>query len=149
MDAFAEMIDEGMKRKCWGYARLSVEIGVLPSGGIFNSTQIRRLRLGERRNLTRELVERLVQVLDLPEEEAWHAAGLWPPDLDIDAYRRYRHRLAVVGASSGQPKPTTGRFAGARTSWHRPGQRPLPDRRRRERRDRRGLYVVTQDERAS
>ena len=112
MDAFAEMIDEGMKRKGWGYNRLSVEIGVLPGGGIFNPTQIRRLRFGERKNLSRELVERLVQVLDLDEGAAWHAAGIWPPDLDLDSYRRYRHRLAVVGASSDVPNPKSGRSSG-------------------------------------
>src|SRR6266567_2470967 len=116
MDAFAELIDEAMKRKGWGYARLSVEIGVLPGGGIFNSTQIRRLRLGERRNLTRELVERLVQVLDLDEGAAWHAAGIWPPDLDLDSYRRFRHQLTVVGASSDRPRPKSGRSSGDRSS---------------------------------
>jgi hypothetical protein len=96
MDAFAEMIDEGMRRKGWGYNRLSVEIGVLPGGGIFNPTQIRRLRFGERKQLSRQLVERLAEVLDLDQGEAFHAAGLWPPDLDLEGYRRFR-ALAANG----------------------------------------------------
>jgi len=137
MDGFAELIDEAMKRKGWGYARLSVEIGVLPSGSIFNSTQIRRLRLGERRNLTRELVERLVQVLDLDEERAWFLSGLWPPDFDLEDYRRYRHRLAVVGAPSDQHNPNSGRYL------EFPGRRRgLDRRRRRDRRDHRHLHLV-------
>lgn len=128
MDAFAEMIDEGMQRKGWGYNRLSVQIGVLPGGGIFNPTQIRRLRFGERKNLSPELVRRLIDVLDLPEEEAWHAAGLWPPDLDVDGYRRYRHQLAAVGAASDQRDPKNGRSTG----W--PARRRGRDRRQRDRR---------------
>ena len=101
MDAFAEMIDEGMQRKGWGYNRLSVQIGVLPEGGIFNPTQIRRLRFGERKYLNRELVARLIEVLDLDPAEAWHASGLWPPDLDLEGYRRFRqHALAGTGPRS-------------------------------------------------
>ncbi|HEY5988369.1 MAG TPA: helix-turn-helix transcriptional regulator [Streptosporangiaceae bacterium] len=102
MGTFAEIIDEAMKRKGWGYNRLSVEIGVLPSGGIFNPTQIRRLRLGERKHMSPELLERLIEVLDLPEDEAYHAAGLWPPGLDLEGYRRYRH-LAASGRMTLSP----------------------------------------------
>lgn len=98
MGTFAEIIDEAMKRKGWGYNRLSVEIGVLPSGGIFNPTQIRRLRLGERKHMSPELLERLIEVLDLPEDEAYHAAGLWPPGLNLEEYRRFRH-LAATSAN--------------------------------------------------
>ena len=88
MGTFAAIFDEAMKRKGWGYNRLSVEIGVLPSGGIFNPTQIRRLRLGERKHMSHELLERLIDVLDLDPAEAWAAAGLLPPGTTADMLRK-------------------------------------------------------------
>jgi hypothetical protein len=36
------------------------------------------------------LVQRLIELLDLDPAEAWATAGLWPPDLDVDGYRRHR-----------------------------------------------------------
>ena len=106
-EAFAEVIDEAMRRKGWGYNRLSVEIGLLEGGRIFNPTQIRRLRLGERQNLSRELVQRLIDVLDLDPDLSWHAAGLWPPDLDVEGYRRYRQRAFL---NSSNPDALTHRL---------------------------------------
>jgi hypothetical protein len=125
---FGELVAEAMRRKRWGDYHVSAAIGLLPGNKVINNTQVRRIRTGERQNLTRDLVERLVQVLDLDEEQAWFLSGLWPPDLSVDGYRRYRHRLAVVGASSDQPDPKSGRF------WRSPGQRRGPERRRRDRR---------------
>jgi len=127
---FGELVAEAMRRKGWGDYHVSAAIGLLPDNKVINNTQIRRIRTGERQNLTRELVAQLISALDLPEEEAWHAAGLWPPDLDVDGYRQYRHHLAAVGAISEQGSPTTGR------SWRRAGDR--------RRRDRRHLRLVPQ-----
>ncbi len=131
---FGALVAEAMRRKGWGDYHVSAAIGLLPGDKVINNTQIRRIRTGERQNLTRDLVERLVRVLDLDEEQAWFLSGLWPPDLSIDGYRRYRHRLAVVGASSDRPRPNTGR------SWRPADRRFAPDRRRR---DRRGLRVIS------
>jgi hypothetical protein len=97
MKTFADLIDEAMRRKGWGYGRLSVKLGELPDGSILNATQIRRLRRGQRQNLTPELVQRLIDVLGLDPAEAWHAAGLWPPDLSADDYRVF---AAVGGAAA-------------------------------------------------
>ncbi len=132
---FGELVAEAMRRKGWGDYHVSAAIGLLPGDKVINNTQIRRIRTGERQNLTRELVERLVQVLDLDEEQAWFLSGLWPPGLSVEDYRRFRHRLAVVGASSDQHNPKSGRFVGDRSPWVRPAER-------RRRRDRRGFYVV-------
>jgi hypothetical protein len=121
MGTFAEMFDEAMKRKGWGYNRLSVEIGVLPSGGIFNPTQIRRLRLGERKHMSHELLARLIDVLDLDPAEAWAAAGLLPPGTTADHLRKLD--LVATGARVVSP-----------------GKRPLGTDRRRG--DRRRLHLV-------
>ncbi len=103
MGTFAAIFDEAMKRKGWGYNRLSVEIGVLPSGGIFNPTQIRRLRLGERKHMSHELLERLIDVLDLDPAEAWAAAGLLPPGTTADMLRK----LELVATSPMTQLPGT------------------------------------------
>lgn len=94
---FGELVEWGSRRKGWSDYQLSAAIGLLPGDRPFNPTQIRRLRTGERQHLSRELVERLIEVLGLDPEEAWHAAGLWPPDLDLEGYRRFRQR-ALLGA---------------------------------------------------
>lgn len=101
METFADLINEAMARKRtpegrpWSDYTLSAAIGLLPGDRSFNAKQVWRLRRGERQTLTRELVERLVSILDLPEDQAWHAAGLWPPDLDLESYRRYRQFAAT------------------------------------------------------
>lgn len=81
---FGELLAEAMARKGLSDYKLSAAIGLLPGNRVFNNVQIRRLRLGERKHMSPELLERLIQVLDLPEDEAYHAAGLWPPGLDVD-----------------------------------------------------------------
>jgi transcriptional regulator with XRE-family HTH domain len=129
---FGALIEAERLKRGWTRSKLAVMVGVLDDGSALDATQIRRIVEGIRK-LTHELVQRLIAALDLPEEEAWHAAGLWPPDLTIEDYRRYRHRLAVVGAPSDQHNPNTGRSG----RW--PGQRRGPDRRRR---DRRSLHLV-------
>ena len=135
METFGELLAEAMDRKGWGDYHVSAAIGLLPGNKVINNTQIRRIRVGERQNLSRELVQRLIEVLDLDEAEAWHAAGMWPPDLDVQGYRQFRqHALAAVGATgaadaaSDQPDPKNG------PSWRRPGQRRPSDRRLERRR---------------
>ncbi|HEY5987166.1 MAG TPA: hypothetical protein VIV12_12450 [Streptosporangiaceae bacterium] len=109
MKTFAELVDEAMKQKGWGYGRLSVKLGELSDGSFLNATQIRRLRTGQRQHLSRELVRRLAEVLDLDVDEAFHAAGLWPEGLDLEGYRRYK--------MPGQQSISTMR----RPSWGFPG----------------------------
>lgn len=104
MKTFADMVDEAMRRKGWGYGRLSVKLGELPDGSILNATQIRRLRRGQRQNLTPELVQRLIDVLDLDAAEAWEAAGLWPPNLTAEDYRVF----AAVGGAAATAASRTG-----------------------------------------
>jgi hypothetical protein len=94
-----DLVDRAARARGWGDQRVAFEIGVLPSEKVFNATQVKRLRRGERQHLSRELVERLIIVLDLPEDEAWHASGLWPPDLDLEGYRKFR-ALAADGMMS-------------------------------------------------
>jgi hypothetical protein len=97
MDAFGEMVDDARRQRRWGYNRLSVEIGIVEIDGepkILNPTQIRRLLTGERRDLQREWVERIIEVLFTTEKEkaaAWRAADRWPADLSETDYQRFRN----------------------------------------------------------
>jgi hypothetical protein len=132
---FGQLVAEAMASKGWGDYQLSVAIGLLPGDKTFNNTQVRRLRRGERKLLTRELVERLIEVLDLDADTAWHAAGLWPPGMSLEEYRRFRGAVAAAGAQTPAEGgiPTIGAWPVAA------GQRacrlvPLTERRRGERR---------------
>jgi hypothetical protein len=97
MDAFGQMVDNARRDRKWGYNRLSVEIGIVDIDGepkILNPTQIRRLLTGERRDLQREWVERIIEVLFTTEKEkaaAWRAADRWPSDLSETDYQRFRN----------------------------------------------------------
>jgi len=69
------LVDEAAAEMGWGDQRLAFEIGVLPSGRIINATQTGRMRRGERRQITGELVERSAVVLPkLSRERLWAAA---------------------------------------------------------------------------
>jgi hypothetical protein len=92
---FGEMVDEGVRLKGWSDYQLSAAIGLLPGEKAFNATQVRRLRRGERRNVTHDLVAKLIGLLDLDPAEAWHAAGLWPPGLDPEDVRDISELLAT------------------------------------------------------
>jgi hypothetical protein len=92
---FGELVDEGVRRKGWSDYQLSAAIGLLPGDKAFNATQVRRLRRGERRNLTRDLVAKLIDLLDLDPVEAWYAAGLWPEGVGPDDVRDISERLAT------------------------------------------------------
>lgn len=134
---FAELVDRAARDLGLNDYQLSAAIGLLEGNRVYSPKQVGRLRRGQVRHPDPELVARLVQVLNLDEGTAWHAAGIWPPDLDLDSYRRFRHRLAVVGAPADQPKPNAGRYL------EFPGRRRgLDRRRRRDRRDHRHLHLV-------
>lgn len=112
------MIDIGMSQ-----ARLAVLVGELPDGRVLNETQVRRIREGSRR-LDHILVARLIEVLDLDPAEAWATAGLWPPDLDLDAYRRLRERplvpsLTRVGGSDTPTAPSLRPVRRASSNQHK------------------------------
>jgi transcriptional regulator with XRE-family HTH domain len=121
---FGEMVDEGVRQKGWSDYQLSAAIGLLPGEKAFNATQVRRLRRGERRNVTHDLVAKLIELLDLDPAEAWHAAGLWPPGLEPEdlpnlselaaargkAAQRVAREGATAAASPDQRKPTTAYF---------------------------------------
>lgn len=99
---FGEMVDEGVRLKGWSDYQLSAAIGLLPGDKAFNPTQIGRLRRGERKNLSRPLVARLIDLLGLDPIPAWHAAGLWPEGLEpedvVDLSERRAARMAVAGS---------------------------------------------------
>ncbi len=132
---FGALVEAERRRKGWTRSKLAVMVGILDDGTALDATQIRRIVEGTRK-LDQDTVRRIIQALDLPDEEAdaaWFASGLWPPGLSVEGYRRFKH-LAVVGASSDLPSPKSGRSLGDRSSWVWPAER--------RRRDRRHLRVI-------
>ena len=91
---FGRLVDRAMIDGGMSQARLAVLVGELPDGRVLNETQVRRIREGSRR-LDHTLVARLIEALVLDPAEAWAAAGLWPPDLELSEYRRLRERPLV------------------------------------------------------
>jgi len=133
---FGLRVDHEMRERQIGASKLAARVGELPDGRVLDATGVRLIRQGRREKYDTELVVRIARAIGLPEDEACHIAGVEQPDFDLEDYRhyrRYRHRLAVVGASSDQPRPKSGR------SWRPADRRFAPDRRRR---DRRGLRIL-------
>jgi hypothetical protein len=105
-EQFAGMVGAAMRAKGWNPYQLSAAIGLLPSGRVFHSKQVDRLLDGSRKSLNRELVDRLVEVLDLDPYEAYEAADLRPAGFSAEDHRDF----AAVGgrATADQPKTVTG-----------------------------------------
>jgi hypothetical protein len=103
-----DLVDRAAKARRWGDQRVAFEIGVLPSEKVFNATQVKRLRRGERQNLSHELVQRLIDALGLDPAEAWAASGLLPPGVTADMLRKLDMvardpDLAAAGANKVMP----------------------------------------------
>ena len=94
---FGALMERRMAELGISQNRLASRLGELEDGRIFDATQVRLIREGRRR-LDHVLVQRLIELLAMDEAQAWAAAGLWPPDLDLEGYRRYRQE--VVGAGT-------------------------------------------------
>ena len=65
----------------------------LPDDYYFDATAVRLMLAGKRR-IDARVLELLCQRLGIDLAEAYQALGIWPPDLTIEGYRRYR---AVAG----------------------------------------------------
>jgi transcriptional regulator with XRE-family HTH domain len=95
---FGRLTKAGRHQRRLSKSELARQLGRLPdSGRVFDAAGISRIEAGGPVRLDRELVQRLVDVLDLDPADAWHAAGLWPPDLSADDYRVF----AAVGGAAG------------------------------------------------
>jgi ABC-type nitrate/sulfonate/bicarbonate transport system substrate-binding protein len=105
---FADLVNEAMAKKFkpdgdpWSDYTLSSAIGLLPGDKSFDAKQVWRLRRGERRQLTPELVERIIEALGQGEpwateewkDEAWALAGLLPPGAEAADVAELRDRIA-------------------------------------------------------
>ena len=88
---FGQLIEAERLRRGWTRSKLAVAVGILDDGSALDATQIRRIVQGTRK-LDQDIVRRLIEALDLDADLSWHAAGIWPPDLDVEGYRRFRQR---------------------------------------------------------
>jgi hypothetical protein len=106
---FADLINEAMARKFkpdgdpWSDYTLSSAIGLLAGDKSFDAKQVWRLRRGERKQLTPELVERIIDALGRDEpwaseqwkDEAWALSGLLPPGSEVADVTQLRERIAA------------------------------------------------------
>src|SRR5215216_1000969 len=88
---FAEQVDAYAKRKRLNNYKLSLAIGLLPSGQGYSAKQVERLRDGRAMpsRAMPGLVARLVTVFELSEDETaafWYAAGMIPDDWTADDF---------------------------------------------------------------
>ncbi len=123
MNPLAQLVDEAMKRKGYGYNRLSVEIGIL-DGRIVQPTQLRRLRLGQWRNPPQVVVQRLIEILDMPWVETWWASGQIPPGMDFETFKL----LVEAQPSSDGDGPNSPRSPNGRRPMFLPPRRRHTDR---------------------
>src|SRR6266542_4728386 len=85
----------------WVDDTLSRAIGLLPGDKGFDAKQVWRLRRGERRNLSRDLVARLIEILGLDPDDAWAASGLLPPEVTAEELRQLRRFRGTDAAVAG------------------------------------------------
>ena len=92
--SFAEMVDVAATKEGLNDYQLSAAIGLMPGNKVCSPKQAARIRRGEQVNYSRDLVERLIVVLDLDPEDAWEKAGMWPTGLTADQVRELRRGSA-------------------------------------------------------
>lgn len=100
---FGKLVERHMQAKGLSQGRLAARLGEFDDGRYFDATGIRLLIQGKR-EIDDELFGRLVELLEIDRAEAYHALGLWPPDLDLSEYRRLRESgrpLVPVPARAG------------------------------------------------
>jgi Helix-turn-helix domain len=107
---FGRMVEDA-RRKC-GYSRseLGRRLGRLPeSGRVFDPSAVRHIVQGGPVRLDRELVDRLIEVLDLDPFDAYEAADLRPRDFTAEDHRTF---VAAGGTRTAElPEPFTSRTA--------------------------------------
>lgn len=92
---FGLMVDHEMRERQIGASKLSRRIGELPDGTGIDASGIRLIREGRREKYTTELVRRIAAALGLDEDYCYWVAGVWPKDLDLEGYRKYRQLAAA------------------------------------------------------
>ncbi len=126
---FGEQVRQAREEKGWSQSELGRQLfGKFPvSHRVFDAAGVARIERGGPVKVDRELVQAHVEVLvpHLDPTEAWLAAGLVPPELTPEVYRRFLEFLADQGeqATARNPEP----------AGHRPWTRPRPSPRPRAR----------------
>lgn len=90
--SFGALVDDAARAAGFNDYQLAGAIGLLPGRKVFSPKQVARLRRGETQSVSRALVQRLIEVLELDPGEAWAASGLWPPGLTPEQYKELRER---------------------------------------------------------
>ena len=109
MDAreFGQLVGQARRRGGYSKSELARQLGRLPdSGRVFDAAGITRIERGGPVRVDRELVDRLIEVLDLDPFEAYEAADLRPEGFTAEDHRTF----AAVGGRTraDQQKAVTG-----------------------------------------
>jgi hypothetical protein len=107
-DSFAELVDRTARQAGLNDYQLSGAIGLLPSKRIYSPKQVGRLRRGQVRHVDRELVDRLIDVLDLDRFDAYEAADLRPEGFTADDHRSFALAAQGHAAEAASTPSTTG-----------------------------------------
>jgi transcriptional regulator with XRE-family HTH domain len=95
---FGRKVEQARRQGGYSKSELARQLGRLPdSGRVFDAAGITRIERGGPVRVDRELVDRLIAVLDLDPFEAYEAADLRPEGFTADDHRDF---AAVGGAAA-------------------------------------------------
>jgi len=113
----------------------------------FDSSAVRTIYDG-RRKIDAKLFRHLNSLLRINRDEAEHALGIWPSEMTLEEYRRFRRELTLVPERAKAPMCEPGRFGkDSAHPWPRPLRKPAERRQRRRRHERRHLAPLPLPER--
>lgn len=115
-ESFAVLVDAAAARLELNDYQLSAAIGLMPGNKVCSPKQVRRIRDGEQVNYSRDLVQRLIDVLELDPVLAWELADKWPPGLTGEQLRDLglfgRRRRSDRELDPGSPPPEAAAVSG-------------------------------------
>ena len=91
-------VDPQTGKKGMRPGRLATRIGELSDGRTFDTTGVKLILSGRRRDYDTELVVRIAQALGEDSDVACQIAGVFPPDLEVEHVKRARFLMRTSQA---------------------------------------------------
>ncbi len=91
-------VDPQTGKKGMRLGRLATRIGELSDGRTFDTTGVKLILSGRRRDYDTELVVRIAQALGEDSDVACQIAGVFPPDLEVEHVKRARFLMRMSKA---------------------------------------------------